>query len=368
MLATAAAGPSAFWYLTRGTGTISLLLLTVSVALGVANVRRVHTPAMPRFVLDAVHRNASLLAVAFVVVHVVTSLLDGYAPISLLDAVIPFTSAYRPVWLGFGALAFDLLLAVALTSLVRRRLGYRAWRGVHWAAYASWPVALLHGLGTGSDTKTGWMLVFTGVCVIVVIVSVVARATAGWPQHLGARTTALAASALVPVGLLVWLPSGPLAAGWAKQAGTPPALLGATGAATTSGATTTPARTTGGSNHPAPPHTVFTAAVSGHVSQAQSPSGLEHVDISLSVSRQQLSALHIRIVGQPSGGGVQMTGSSVTLGTPADPGLYTGTVVGLEGTHVQASLHDSGGHSLTLTARLDIDQTTGAAGGTVRTR
>jgi hypothetical protein len=364
MLATAAAGPSAFWYLTRGTGTISLLLLTVSVALGVANARRVHTPAMPRFVLDAVHRNASLLAVAFVVVHVVTSLLDGYAPISLLDAVIPFTSAYRPLWLGFGALAFDLLLAVALTSLVRRRLGYRAWRGVHWAAYASWPVALLHGLGTGSDTKTGWMLVFTGVCVIVVIVSVVARATAGWPQHLGARTTALAASALVPVGLLVWLPSGPLAAGWAKTAGTPPALLGSTSTAASATATTA----TSGTSR-TPPRTVFTAAVSGHVSQAQSPGGLEHVDISLSVSGQQLSALHVHIVGQPSaGGGVQMTGSRVTLGTPADPGLYTGTVVGLAGTDVQARLHDSSGHSLALSARLQIDQTTGAASGTVRTR
>jgi hypothetical protein len=363
MLATAAAGPSAFWYLTRGTGTISLLLLTVSVALGVANVRRLHTPAMPRFVLDAVHRNASLLAVAFVIVHVVTSLLDGYAPISLLDAVIPFTSAYRPVWLGFGAVAFDLLLAVAVTSLVRRRLGYRAWRGVHWAAYASWPVALLHGLGTGSDTKAGWMLVFTGVCVIAVIVSVVARATSGWPDHVGARMTGLAASALVPVGLLVWLPSGPLAAGWAKSAGTPPALLGtaATGPAK--------AKTAAASSRPGPLSTVFTAAVSGRVSQAQRASGLEQVDISLSVNGQQLHDLHIRIVGQPSGGGgVQMTGSSVTLGTPADPGLYTGSVVGLAGTNVQARLHRSGSRSLAVAARLQIDQTTGAVTGMVGTR
>ncbi|MBV8991834.1 MAG: ferric reductase-like transmembrane domain-containing protein, partial [Solirubrobacterales bacterium] len=229
MLAAAAAGPSALWYLTRGTGTVSLLLLTISVALGVANVRRIRTEAMPRFVLDAVHRNASLLALAFVVVHIATSILDGFAPISVLDAVIPFKSAYRPLWLGFGALAFDLLIAVVITSLLRGRFGYRTWRAVHWTAYASWPVALLHGLGTGSDTKTGWMLVLTGVCVIAVIVAVVARATAGWPDHAGARMTALAASVLTPIGLLVWLPGGPLAAGWAKEAGTPASLLAAAG-------------------------------------------------------------------------------------------------------------------------------------------
>ena len=134
MTALATAGPSAFWYLTRGTGTISLILLTLGVALGVANVRRLHTVDVPRFVVDAVHRNASLLAVAFVIVHVATSLLDGYAPISLLDVIVPFNSAYRPLWLGFGAVAFDLLIAVAVTSMLRRRLGLRAWRATHWAA------------------------------------------------------------------------------------------------------------------------------------------------------------------------------------------------------------------------------------------
>jgi len=166
-----------------GTGVVTLILLTLSVALGVADVRRVVTEAVPRFVFDAVHRNASLLAVVFVFVHIVTSLLDGFAPIRLLDVVIPFGSAYRPLWLGFGALAFDLLIAVALTSVFRRRLGYRAWRSTHWLAYASWPVAVVHGLGTGSDAKASWMLVLTGACVIVVVTAVVARATDGWPDH-----------------------------------------------------------------------------------------------------------------------------------------------------------------------------------------
>jgi len=97
VIALAAAGPSPFWYLTRATGTVSLILLTLSVALGVANVQRLHGPQIPRFVVDNVHRNASLLAVVFLVIHIATSLLDGYAPISVVDAIIPFRSAYRPV-------------------------------------------------------------------------------------------------------------------------------------------------------------------------------------------------------------------------------------------------------------------------------
>src|SRR5206468_11724885 len=131
--------PSPYWFITRGTGAMSLVLLTVSVALGVANVRRMQL-ADQRFVLDALHRSVSLLAVAFVGLHVVTTLLDGFAPIGLLDVVIPFRSAYRPLWLGLGTLSLDLMAAVMITSLARRRFGLRAWRATHWLVYASWPV------------------------------------------------------------------------------------------------------------------------------------------------------------------------------------------------------------------------------------
>ena len=103
--------------------------------------------------LEAVHRNVSLLALAFLMVHILTAVMDSYAPIRLIDAVIPFTSAYRPVWLGLGAIAFDLLLAVAITSLSGAGSATAAWRATHWLAYASWPVALVHGLGTGSDAR-----------------------------------------------------------------------------------------------------------------------------------------------------------------------------------------------------------------------
>src|ERR1700761_6219679 len=146
----AAAGGKALWYLTRGTGLMALLLLTASVALGIVETNEWRSPAWPRFVPAGLHRNLSLLSVAFVAVHVATTVVDGFAPIGWLDAVVPFRSPYRPLWLGLGAVGTDLLLAVVATSLVRLRLGYRAWRAVHWAAYGCWPIALVHALGTGT--------------------------------------------------------------------------------------------------------------------------------------------------------------------------------------------------------------------------
>jgi methionine sulfoxide reductase heme-binding subunit len=227
----AAAGPSVYWYLTRSTGAVALVLLTAAVALGVADVRRWSTPSWPRFLVDSLHRNVSLLAVVFLGLHIITSVLDSFAPISLLDAVVPFAGSYRPFWLGLGAIASDLLLAVAITSLLRRRVGFASWRAIHWLAYASWPVALLHGFGTGSDVKSTWLLMLSIACLIVVIAAVLLRVLDGWPRNLRTRGAALAGAAAFSLFLLLWLPGGPLGSEWARRSGTPTALLGHSGAA-----------------------------------------------------------------------------------------------------------------------------------------
>ena len=220
------AGPSAYWYLTRSTGTVALVLLTISVALGVLDVERFSTPRLPRFAVDGAHRSVSLLSVVFLVIHILTASLDSFAPIPLVDAIIPFVGTYRPFWLGLGAASSDLLLAVAITSVVRQRLGYRSWRAIHWLAYACWPIAVLHGLGTGSDIKFGWMLAVNAACVAVVVAAVCARSVSGWPSRPRLRAAALGGAALFTGGLLVWLPGGPLGAHWAKRSGTPASLLG----------------------------------------------------------------------------------------------------------------------------------------------
>lgn len=225
MSALAAAGPSLYWYLTRSTGAMALLLLSVAVALGVLDVKRWSTPRWPRFIVDSLHRNASLLALAFLVAHILTSVLDSFAPIGLADAFIPFIGSYRPFWLGLGAVSFDLILAVIATSLLRARMGYASWRAVHWLTYASWPIALLHGFGTGSDVKTSWLLVVSVLCVLLVAGAVLARVLSGWPENLRVRGTALGGTGAFSLFLLLWLPQGPLGPEWARRSGTPTSLL-----------------------------------------------------------------------------------------------------------------------------------------------
>jgi sulfoxide reductase heme-binding subunit YedZ len=158
----------ALWYLARGTGVTSLVLLTVVVALGIAN--RAGRPALglPRFGVAIVHRDAALLAVGFVLVHVISLFFDVYAQLKLFDLLVPFGATYRPMWTGLGTLAVDLLVALVGTSLLRHRLGLRAWRATHWLAYACWPFAFAHALGTGSDAGTWWLRTVAGGCVLAV--------------------------------------------------------------------------------------------------------------------------------------------------------------------------------------------------------
>lgn len=149
------------WYLIRGTGVVTLILFTLVVALGIATTKRLRIARLPRFVTLALHRNVSLLAVAFVGVHIVTSMLDSYAHVGLTQIFVPTGTTHYAVYLGLGALSLDMLVAVVVTSLVRHRLTQRIWKGVHWLAYASWPVALAHAVGVGTDSTSRW---FTTVC------------------------------------------------------------------------------------------------------------------------------------------------------------------------------------------------------------
>ena len=161
----------------------------------------------------------------FLAVHIASSVLDPYASIHLIDALMPFAASYRPLWLGLGALAFDLLLALAITSVLRARLGLRWWRGIHWLAYACWPIALVHALGTGSDVRASWFLWLAAASVVTVVASACWRLAETPSLTVRWRVVAACAVLLAPLALLGWLESGPLRAGWAAHAGTPAPLL-----------------------------------------------------------------------------------------------------------------------------------------------
>lgn len=353
-VAAAAAAPSPLWYFTRATGVVSLILLTAGMVLGILGVLRFARTRWPQFVTAELHRNITLLAVVFVSLHVVTTVLDSYAQIGLLSAFVPFTSSYRPIWLGLGAMAFDLLLALIVTSLLRLRLGLRAWRVVHWASYACWPLAVLHGLGTGTDAARPWIIAVTAVCVAAVCIAVVWRllssradrlSRAGRPGRTAVLIGAGLACAITLSAMVTLLVAGPLQPGWARRAGTPPTLIAPRSAQNAA------------SPSAALPAVPFTTSLTGTLSQQPTASGATSVTIDLT-SGNQLS-VRLVITGPPAGGGVQMTSSLVTLGPPGSPARYSGHITALTGTHVRAAVTGSPGSPLGLNITLAID------GGTV---
>ncbi len=358
--------PSAYWYLARGTGAVALVLLTASVVIGIVGSVRVVTARWPRFAIDAVHRDVSLLVVVVLVIHIVTSVLDGFAPITLLDGVIPFVSPYRPLWLGLGTLAFDLLIAIAVTSLVRRRLGYRAWRAVHWLAYASWPVAVLHGLGTGSDVKQWWMLALTVICIVAVLAAVWTRIAHVSSDHAGLRAPVTALAVITPIGLMIFTVAGPLQSGWARRAGTPASLLGKRASSSSSAGSAASAGSSagGGGSVPAALNGPFVSTVAGSVHETPAANGAV-VELLLSVRGQVRGVLRVRIGGTPIGAGLSMTGSQVDLALAGVPTPLEGSIGSLRGSEFNARLTDSQGSTVDVHAALQIDVQSDSVTGTL---
>ncbi len=205
------------WFASRGTGVVSILLLTASVVLGVITSVRFETRRIPRFVTLGLHRNISLLVIVFVTAHIATSIVDGFIHIGALDAFVPFRSPYRAVWLGLGTVAADLLIALTLTSVLRVRIGLSIWRAVHWLAYVSWPIALMHGLGAGSDTTAQWMRVLDGFAVLMVVAVVIWRVQSIPSDLTSLRLGAAAMVIVVPATIAIWAANGPLQSTWAKS-------------------------------------------------------------------------------------------------------------------------------------------------------
>jgi methionine sulfoxide reductase heme-binding subunit len=213
---------TALWYTARATGTTLLLVLTLTVVLGIVARSGRRAGGLPGFAVAAVHRNASLLAIALLVVHVTTVVLDPYSHLDMLDTVIPFTAGYRPLWVGLGTCAADVLLALVLTSLLRHRIGARIWRGVHWAAYGVWPLAFAHSLGSGTDAATGWLRAVAATCALAVVLAVGWRCSQSFLRRPPAGSTATGTNVphRSPRGLAAPLPQQP------RHGGTPTHSLG----------------------------------------------------------------------------------------------------------------------------------------------
>jgi predicted ferric reductase len=168
---------TAFWYLSRATGLVSFVLLSLVVVLGAVLSAKGKVPGLPRFAGVGLHRNVALMSVVLLAIHIVTAIVDPFVTIGWLAVVLPFTSSYEPVWLGLGALAVDLTVALVITSLLRFKIGIKTWRTIHWLAYAAWPIAVVHGIGAASDLQSGPLL-----AVVLAVIASVATAVA-WRIH-----------------------------------------------------------------------------------------------------------------------------------------------------------------------------------------
>ncbi len=361
VVATVGHGSTALWYLTRATGLVSLILLSATVVLGTVASVGWTTDRWPRFLSQSVHRNLSLFCIALIGVHVVSTIGDGYVPIGLADAVIPFRSPYRPIWVGLGALAFDMLLAVAITSGLRRRIGAGAWRGIHWLAYACWPIAVIHGLGSGSDARLpGATLVFV-LCTGSVAAAVAWRLAAGRARSMSWRLGGAVTGAVVLVVMAAFAMAGPLRPGWSHRSGTSSALLAQlSGAATTSYSGAAASSTPSTSPPPAAgvPTTPFDTSVSGTVATTP-PNGNGDSEVTLTMQLADSTApLTVRIIGPSENGGVAMRRSEVTFG-----GL-SGQVTALDGSSIGAVVNGPSG-SLSLTMNLSLDPAAGTLTGQV---
>lgn len=202
------------WYAARAAGIAAYLLLTVVVALGLALAGRApgrRWRRWPMFAVEDVHRFGGLLVGSFIAIHIVAIGIDAYLPFKLSQLVVPLTASYRPIWTGLGIAAAELLLALAVTNHYRRRLPHRLWRRAHYANFAVWGAATLHGMGSGTDRTALWSIALYATCAGAVASAAVLRlGTArrlptGWVRPQGVLSVGAVAAAGV-----VALAAGPL--------------------------------------------------------------------------------------------------------------------------------------------------------------
>ena len=338
------------WDTARAGGLISYVLLTTAVCLGLVLRNRWQSTRWPRLVTNELHGYVSLLALVFIAVHVVAVAVDPFTHFGLSAVLVPFASHYRPVWMGLGIVALYLLLAVWVSSRLRRRIGHRLWRRIHVLAFAVYLAATLHGLGTGSDTRTIWggALYTTSVALVGSLLAVRLLAPAGQNAVRRPLVAGAAAAAVLAVG--AWSLGGPFAAGWSARAG----------GTSVDAAVASPAASVAPRPAGRPPtavvHVPFTARYAGRLTvEPVNDRGRLTVRIDGTLSGATKDHLEILIHGIPlEDGGVAMEQSRVRMGTTTP--LYRGEITSLTGSRLVAAVRSPHQHlRLGLVLRISRD-------------
>jgi hypothetical protein len=322
------------WDTARAGGLISYVLLTTAISLGLVLRNRWQSTRWPRLVTNELHGYVSLLALVFIAVHVVAVAIDPFTHFGLTAVLVPFASHYRPVWMSLGIVAVYLLLAVWVSSRLRRRIGYRLWRQIHVLAFAVYGAATLHGLGTGSDTRTIWAGALYAASVALVGSLLAVRLLAPAGRDARRRPLVAGAAAVAALVAAAWSLGGPFAPGWSARAG----------GATTHAAVAAPSASASAPRRaPArPPTSVvrvpFTARYAGRVTvEPVNDRGRLTVRIDGRLSGGTKDHLEILIHGIPlENGGVAMEQSRVRMGTTTP--LYRGEITSLTGSRLVAAV------------------------------
>lgn len=180
-----------WWYVARAGGLVAWALLAASTLWGLALTTRAFAGrAAPRWLLD-LHRFLGGLSVVFVGVHLTGVVADTFVHFGLADLFVPLAASWHPLWVAWGIVAFYLLIAVEVTSLLRSRLSHRLWKAVHGLSFLLFGVATIHVLVAGTDTDDAWALWPILVVTMAVTFLAVARAASGpSPGLVDSRRTA----------------------------------------------------------------------------------------------------------------------------------------------------------------------------------
>lgn len=347
------------WDTARAGGFAAYILVSVAVSVGLVLRNRWQTPKWPRLITNELHGYSSLLALVFIAIHVLAVLVDPFTRFGLAEVFVPFVSHYRPVWMGLGIVALYLLLAVWVSSRLRAHIGHGTWRRIHVLAYGVYVAATIHGLGTGSDTRSVWASIIYASSVVVVGGLAARRLLVPAARGQRRRPALAAVGGGVLVLTAVWAVAGPLAAHWAARAG---GITGNRASVSTRVEQSLPTKVTRARSGTV--RTPLRASFRGGMDvQPVDVAGRVTIRIDGALRGGTRDHLEIYLQGVPlEDGGVAMERSRVWLG--AATALYRGEIVGLRGSQLVASLH-SVRQDIRLAIDLDLSRADGVVSGTV---
>lgn len=143
-----------WWIASRSAGLISWTMLSLSIVWGLQLSTKTMKKAIKRPWLLGTHQTLGGLATVFLLVHTVTLLFDKFTNFNLIDLFVPFSSSWHPVWVAWGVVGAWMLIAVEVTSLIKKHLSKKVWHSIHMLSFLLWIVGTIHGFLSGPDSQT----------------------------------------------------------------------------------------------------------------------------------------------------------------------------------------------------------------------